>query len=138
MGDVKRNETPTPRDKPMMACGHAANALKGEAPVCVICLCDEQGQPVDLTGRMARCSCGAERPSDKDRLAFFEYRGPGSSFAVEICACGFYRSAHEPEECRKRVRGNQQTVVESGRCAGFTSQGPHEFDSYYCGCRGWD
>ena len=102
-----------------------------------------------LTGRTARCAygCGSTRPSDDPRgLAFFEYRGPGSKDATERCKCGFFKCAHEVEY-KQRISlpfelkspfGRRKTVVEDGKCQGFEPRGAAEFDSYYCGCRGWD
>jgi hypothetical protein len=67
-------------NKPMMKCGHAANAVNSRnEPVCVICYGIVPGAdqvddaPPDLTGRMARCAyCRHEQPSSTD-LPFFEY-----------------------------------------------------------------
>lgn len=65
--------------KPMMKCGHAANASVGEKPVCAICIGIVPGaeevddSPPNLKGRMAHCVyCGSMRPSQMD-LPFFEY-----------------------------------------------------------------
>ena len=67
-------------DKPMMTCGHAANAYRLEAdgthtPVCVICDCDTiADDSSSIAGRMAVCpDCGHETPSDKN-LPFFKSR----------------------------------------------------------------
>jgi hypothetical protein len=132
------NKTATP----MMGCGHRANGITGTGePCCVICYgvhaesITVVGEP-DLTGRMARCSCGKTVPSDASeyRLAFFEYRGPGSRQAVDSCKnCGYSKVAHTQEPTR-----TQQNVVFNGKCSGFEPRGAMEFDTYYCGCRGWD
>ena len=65
--------------KPMMKCGHSANASIGEKPVCAICIGIVSGaeevdnSPPNLKGRMAHCVyCGSMRPSQTD-LPFFEY-----------------------------------------------------------------
>ncbi len=127
-----------------MACGHAANATDGKGqPACVICVGLNRGaetpvEPPDLSHRQARCYCGLIRPSDSEHLAFFEYRGPGSPTATDHCKCGYHLVAHDIGECRKRVASNQLTIVELGKCKGFEARGPHEYDSFYCGCRGWD
>ena len=68
---------------PMMECGHAANGLKGDDPVCVMCFgiiagADQVAPDLDLTGRRARCACGEETDSST-RLAFFEYRPDGAT-----------------------------------------------------------
>lgn len=112
----------------MMKCGHAANATCEGKPACAICaphpeslLIDDA--PPDLTGRMARCSCGKTEASDPGRLAFFEYRGPGSPHAIEQCVCGYYECAHGKPHIK---------------CKKFKQGGPAAFDLYYCGCSGWD
>jgi len=38
----------------------------------------------------------------------------------------------------KRDGTRRSTVVEDGRCPGFEPRGAWDFDSFYCGCRGWD
>ena len=122
-------------DHPMMKCGCAAQGVKSSSgalkfdppiPACVIHDCIEVADaPPDLAGRMANCAYGdhAVKPSDPERLAFFEYRGPGSRWATEICKCGYAKVAHETG----RVK-----------CREFQPRGPHERDTHYCGCRGWD
>lgn len=92
----------------------------------------------DLFGREARCTCGKTAPStDRERLAFFDYRGEGSRYALTSCAvCKFADAAHDPERMKKNV--NPRTVVEQGKCTGFVAIGAHEYDTFYCGCRGWD
>ena len=89
----------------LMRCGHQANATNtaGE-PCCAICagLTVEAEIPSDAdmdalcADRIARCGCGLERPSsDRARLAFFEYLGPGSSHAADHCReCGHTRNVH--------------------------------------------
>jgi hypothetical protein len=99
-----------------------------------------------LTGRTARCGCGAERPSAGDgrgSLAFFEYLGPGSRPAEIVCRhCRYHDVAHDPDHMatlapdRNGLR--RPTVVESGKCPGFEPHGPFDHDRFYCGCRGWD
>ena len=85
--------------KPMMKCGHAANAVTADGkPSCVICAGIHPGHnivddaPPDLSTRTARCfyygmvpsrnecsqcrgkdACGCERPSNTD-LAFFAHK----------------------------------------------------------------
>lgn len=65
------------------------------------------------------------QPSSTD-LAFFEYRGPGSNWAAKHCVCGYFEVAHTMPHKSSRV------------CDKFTPREPAEFDSYYCGCFGWD
>ncbi len=136
----------------MLSCGHVANArhegahdgLPPHHPSCAIHnVCTVVGKP-DLTGRMAVCAYrqggryagpdhGTPVPSDWD-LAFFEYRGPGSPMADEMCVCGYYRQAHE----RQEILGNRPSIVEEGKCSGFRPHGPWETDEFYDGCFGWD
>jgi hypothetical protein len=85
------------------------------------------------TDRIARCAygCGEERPSSP-ALAFYEYRGEGSSYALTGCGnCGYNVTAHTEER-------RAQPHLQGKLCAEFTPRGPHEFDIYYSGCRGWD
>ena len=127
----------------MMKCGHAANATNGHGnPSCAICCgmtpnADIVVDAPDLTGRLAKCSCGRTVPSDLKQCAFFEYCGPGSRVAAESCKCGYAFVAHTVEGMARNVPSNRKTVIEQGKCSGFVARGPLEFDSYYCGCRGW-
>lgn len=85
----------------------------------------------NLTNRSASCGyCRTQRPSADD-LPFFLYRGPGSEYASTQCiSCGYSVVAHTTENW---ARG--RSLI----CQNFTSNPDgHEFDSYYCGCRGWD
>lgn len=118
-------------DKPMLACGHRANATSEGKPACAICVGTHSGAMIpvaapDLTERTARCSCGTKQPSLNPRLAFFEYLGPESPAALHRCRCGYYDSAHQPGE-RYQVKDHP-----------FEPHGAYEFDSYYCGHNGWD
>ena len=93
--------------------------------------------------REAQCPyCKVTRPSYDPTLAFFEDRGPESRPAVENCRCGYHEKAHDKAHMASLVPGRdgkpRPTVVEDGRCPGFEPHGPWEFDSFYCGCRGWD
>lgn len=114
---------------PMMKCGHAANATnKSGKPICAIChglTPDAQivVEPPNLTGRIAKCGCGNEKPSSLD-LPFFEYCGPGS-WSASICTCGFAESAHES--------GTHKIA-----CKNYNPRGDIGYDRFYCGCRGWD
>lgn len=123
-------------EHPMMKCGCAASAVlttkggvKLDKPIlsCPIHMCDEIGDTPDLTARIARCAYGdhAHKRSSPD-LAFFEYRGPGSRWATEICQCGYTEAAHEKPHITKHCK------------TGFTPRGPAPFDVHYCGCHGWD
>jgi hypothetical protein len=83
---------------------------------------------IDISNRYARCSCGKTEKSSYD-LAFYKYRGSGSDFANQVCNnCGYNVSAH------RRDIGKRSLI-----CSSFTAKSTgHEYDSYYCGCRGWD
>lgn len=123
----------------MMKCGCAANAKRkvGDdyVPCCTIHDTIEQTAMPDLTGRMAVCYCGEKslRPSDPDKLAFFEYRGPGSNRATSQCKCGYAEMAHTPDKTHV-----MKTCAKKNGRSGFVPRGEFEYDSYYCGCRGWD
>ena len=119
--------------KVLLTCGHTDNAIRkvGEdwVPSCAICGATEQVAPVNLEGRQMRCYCGNKsiRPSDPEKGAFFEYRGEGSPAATKSCKCGYYISVHHKENVARKCP--YDTPV---------PKGPFEYDSYYCGCRGWD
>jgi hypothetical protein len=95
----------------MMKCGHAANALQGGKPVCVICAGINEGcnvivEPPDLTGRMACCA----------------YRSPGKY------------------GCNKgEAKDGKHGIIPSSPNLAFFEHKPAEkYDEYYCGCFGWD
>lgn len=135
----------TTTEKPMMLCGHAANATNGEGkPSCAICAgihagADMVAETPNLEGRLAKCGCGRTEPSST-KLAFFEYCGPGSREATETCKCGYAFAPHTAEGMARNVASNRKTVIEDGRCkiGAFVARGPLEFDRYYCGHSGWD
>lgn len=81
--------------------------------------------------RMARCSCGNERPSaDREILPFFEDHGEDSKWATEQCHCLGLKEIHQeinPSTGRAGVTDHE-----------FHPRGPAEYDEFYCGCRGWD
>ena len=120
-----------------MKCGHSANATYKDKPCCVICSPDLNAYLLDqapkLTNRKAKCSCGCIVASSTE-LAFFEYRGTGSKYAIESCKCGYTIPAHE----HNKSRVDPRSVIELGKCKGFVAKGGHEYDSYYCGHAGWD
>lgn len=103
---------------PLMQCGHTAQARNTATGdwVCVICFgSPEATTPIDntpeLSGRKARCSYYGSIPRGRN------HEGPPGCNRGERCLCEkpsapelpFFR--HTPEE---------------------------EFDSFYCGCWGWD
>lgn len=73
-------------NKPMMKCGHTANATTNDGrPCCVICECYETRELPDISNRVMKCSCGKTLPSDFS-APFFEYR-PNSDFDSFYCGC---------------------------------------------------
>jgi len=77
-------------NKPMMKCGHAANATTNGKPCCVICSpsngWDEVDTSIDIQGRQAKCgSCNSTKPSSTS-LAFFEHR-PDKPLDSYYCGC---------------------------------------------------
>jgi hypothetical protein len=119
------------------------DGLEANHPSCVVdfgihpLACVVIGKP-DLTGRFATCSYktpgkygGNHDPIPSDyNLAFFEYQGPGSREANEICVCKYAKVAHGEINAATKRPG-----ITSHE---FQSQGPQKFDKYYCGCFGWD
>lgn len=104
---------------PMMGCGHSANGKTkfGDewAPACVICVGLDPGatvvaEPIDLAGRMARCSYHGRVPNGRNHGSNRCKRG-------EECLC------EEPS---------------SSELAFFAHRPAKEFDEFYCGCWGWD
>lgn len=121
-----------------------------------------------LFGREARCSCGAKQPSSlilesPTRLAFFEFRGEGSRAAAEHCLhCRYYEVAHVVRDCDgcggtgstqwhricprckgRGALGPNARMRDPGTgalvpCPGFEPHGDFEYDSWYCGCRGFE
>jgi hypothetical protein len=129
-------------ERPVMACGCVAQgqftAFMGKAydPPrwgCVIHDClepmPEKSLP-DLTGRKARCGCGAERDSDRS-LAFFQYCGAGSREAEELCSCGYTQKAHD-------LKCEKDPAHLASVCNLFVAKGDRGYDRFYCGCAGWD
>lgn len=119
--------------KPLVACGDVANSLHEGKPACTIHagLTPDATRIADtqpsLEGREAICpSCRTIKPSSLT-LPFFEFRGYGSPTAENSCGnCGYFRVAHEDR------KGNSLI------CFQFKLRGPVQYDTFYCGCRGWD
>lgn len=109
----------TSRDRPMMACGHRANATyyhgDDSGPSCAICAGIDPGAivivsaPSDLTGRTARCTYYGRTPRGRSHEGPCRRGGP--------CMCE--RPSAEP-------------------LAFFHHQPDQPHDRYYCGCWGWD
>ncbi|MCA1782018.1 MAG: hypothetical protein LC679_07545 [Intrasporangiaceae bacterium] len=73
--------------------------------------------------------CDCERPSSPS-LPFFEDRSPGTQ--VDRCVtCGKFRIAHEYDPTRVRPE-----PVSKHPFVPMTEGYP--YDSFYCGCWGWD
>lgn len=103
-----------PSDPPLMACGHAANALRqmddgSFKPACVICMTTEQA-PVrpSLNGRRAKC----------------DYRTPGNS--------------RDPRYGKDGDPHGPNGVQSEWDLPFFSHQPDKPFDGFYCGCHGWD
>lgn len=97
-----------------------------------------QWRPTDITremleGRRARCPyCKKTEPSiDFARLAFFEYRGPRNGQYGNCCH--WAPNVHEDEDIQRRPH-----VAKDWRPHEFDDSEGREFDSFYCGCRGFD
>lgn len=105
-----------------------------------------QWRPVDITremleGREAQCPyCKKTEPSiEFARLAFFEYRGPGNTRYCDHCGWAECCHARNATETRDGVPWN--TVADKPchvKDHAWSDEQGREFDSYYCGCRGWD
>jgi hypothetical protein len=109
--------------KPMMKCGHAANAttiINGiSIPCCVICAAiapgayEVQDSVPDLQGRMASCSykgsCRERHGRYRDTIYGTFDETTGHAFAPSSTDLPFFE--HSPKE---------------------------QFDLYFCGCLGWD
>ena len=77
--------------------------------------------------RMARCACGRTTHS-RNSLCEFEYRGPGSPWAEQVCVCGYHRLAHHDA-----IKGKSASPALRG-CPGFKPCGDAGHDVYWCGC----
>jgi len=107
-------------DKPMMMCGHAANATTGDGkPSCVICagltpdaLIVNETPPLFL-GRMARCSYYNTLPKGRN------HEGPER----DGCKKGNFCLCEKPSNTN---------------LAFFQHNPTREYDEFYCGCYGWD
>jgi len=86
-----------------------------------------------MTDRLARCSCGTIRPSsERDRLFGFTDMSRESDWSQKTCRhCGKYEVAHRPGCSTIRPDQYERHTFEPRDKAA-------EFDSFYCGCRGWD
>lgn len=88
---------------------------------------------MNLQNRIARCDCGREAPSSTD-LAFFEYRGEGSTAATSTCkVCRYHELAHE-----RAANDPDATHLRHILGHDFEPRGGVDVDIFYCGCRGWD
>ena len=132
----------------LMQCGHTAQGTMDSKPVCVVCWPSVYAITVatkpSLEGRFATCTYNNSNdqfpekhknepiPSSYD-LAFFEFRGEGSRTALTICTCGYSINAPRHGDSWRKY-----DPIKDGEFHEFVSRGPFEFDTYYCGCRGWD
>lgn len=100
----------------MLKCGCVAHALKhmpdgSKVPSCVIHNCTEQVEAPNLEGRKARCHYYGKRTGRMNECNFEGSHG-------SICHC------EQPSSL--------------GGLAFFEYKPSQEFDSFYCGCHGWD
>jgi hypothetical protein len=84
---------------------------------------------VPYEGRMARCSCGEMQPSSPDLFGLTDLSADGRHANKTCGTCRYSIVAHTDEI---------QWGPAIGVCEEFTPIGGQEFDSFYCGCRGWD
>lgn len=81
-----------------------------------------------MSARTARCRCGTLKPSaDLVGDVFFV---SAVADAKDRCVCGYYDTAH-----------GKPPVAHTPRLAdghAFQQRPVAEFDSFYCGCRGWE
>ncbi len=129
-------ETTTRDDRRLFDGGFSRNVLPDELDGFEVCKGwrtdkhgdDPMGIFEGLEGRGARCSCGRIYKSAHN-LPFFQFRGEGSEHGTHTCKhCGYYKVAHEKEPRPRNALW----------CEDFAPKGSHEYDEYYCGCRGWD
>ena len=83
--------------------------------------------------RMARCRCGYERPScERETLFGFTDRSLNSDWSQKHCRhCGKYEVAHHPGCSKVQPDRYERHQFEPRNEAA-------EFDTFYCGCDGWD
>lgn len=134
----------------LMKCGHVAQAIRTwpdghQTPSCVICQGDPRADEIDtdapdLTGRFSICAeCHHDRKPSSYSLPFFEYHGPGSHHAVELCKCGFVKGVH-PSQGGTGIYANtdkRNPYLCENKGGHFTPNGDMD-DNHYCGCSGWD
>lgn len=95
-------------------------------------------------GRTARCAyCKKEEPSS-ERLAFYEYRGPGNGRTCDHCGWALCCHAQNATEFGALPNGEmvEWNTVADKPCHvtdhAWDDSAGREFDGFYCGCRGWD
>ena len=106
---------PHKKNVPLMKCGHSANGRNSKTgrPVCVIC-----------AGLTPDAEIEVETPSLEGRTA----------------RCAYYGARPYKNECPK-CRGRERCKCEeqsSSNLAFFEYRPDAEYDSFYCGCSGWD
>lgn len=104
-------------NKPMMGCGHAANATDGNGkPSCAICI-----------GIHTKASTIVESPDLSDRKARCSYYGSVPEGRLHESNYGCFRG----EKCMCEVPSSTDLP--------FFSHNPlNQYDQMYCGCWGWD
>lgn len=92
------------------------------------------------TARTARCTyfsrCGNEAPSSSPHLAFFEDRSQPKP--TESTCCGYSKLGHDVFDGKAPgvLSGKWPANLEPHAFVPRTA--PWPYDSYYCGCFGWD
>jgi hypothetical protein len=129
----------------LMQCGHLSNAFTFNGrPVCSRCPNVRPGwdepateTPV-LAGRIAMCKFCEHIEVSSYELDGFEYRGPGSYYACEVCECGFTREDHnwggryKPDAYGRKGATNPYICINRG--GRFRAIGGDTADLFFCGC----
>ena len=76
-------------NKPLMKCGHIANAETNDGkPYCVICDCFEIAETeLNFVGRKAKCYWCGKITESNETLPFFESK-PNEDYDSYYCGCG--------------------------------------------------
>lgn len=105
--------------KPMMKCGHAANATSDGKPVCAICAPVNGWNEIDyspdsLEGRLARCT-------------YYGYPSHGRDFGPIYGGC----NCEKGKVCKCETASDSELPF-------FEHRPGADFDSFFCGCKGWN
>jgi hypothetical protein len=117
-------------DTPMMKCGHSSNFIgtypladggrSESSPACAICSCFEVDEsPPSLEGRLARC---------------FYYGRPVNEGLRDKGGCDTRASSRGSDDDRRCVCEKQS----SSELWFFERKDNADYDTFYCGCWGYD